>query len=172
MDPSYWVVLLMIQMMLMAKNPCVGWSKCYPPYLPNCQKITVPLCRGNTSKYDRTRLPNFFGYSSQYQVQLFTEQSIIQTLVNNKCSRDIVFFLCAVLLPICVNPNDKDDPSCRPIIPPCRSLCEIIYNDCAPSLRRFNETWPVQLNCSSLPYRNEGMCIDPTAFVSTKKGKK
>ena len=64
------------------------------------QKITVPMCRTNSSKYDQTRLPNFIGFTTQTQVDIFTKKTQMQELVKTKCSRDLVFFLCSVLLPV------------------------------------------------------------------------
>ena len=63
-----------------------------------CQKITVPMRRTNSSKYDQTRLPKFIGFTTQTQVDIFTKKTQMQELVKTKCSRDLVFFLCSVLV--------------------------------------------------------------------------
>ena len=137
----------------------------YPPDSQmKCQIITVPMCRTNTSKYDKTRLPNFLGFTNQDQVQNFTENKQMQKLVQTKCSKDIVFFLCSVMVPICIPESFMKDV----MVPPCRSLCQNVYSDCIQSIKRLNATWPGNLNCSGLPDHNEGMCITPNAFVTPK----
>ncbi len=146
-----------------------AWLTFYPyDTQTKCQKITVPICRTNSSKYDQTRLPNFISQTNQTQVKKFMEQIQIQELVKTKCSQDLVFFMCSVLLPICI-PDSKgtDGKIISPMVPPCRSLCENVYNDCIQSIRMLNFTWPYEFNCSGLLDHNEGMCITPDAFVST-----
>ncbi|XP_028393723.1 secreted frizzled-related protein 3-like [Dendronephthya gigantea] len=140
----------------------LAWQTSYPyDRRAKCEKIVVPLCRTNESKYDQTRLPNFFAIPDQFNVQLFTEKPKIQELVKTKCSEDLVFFLCSVLLPICISESSST------MVPPCRSLCENVYRDCIQSITRLNFTWPGNLNCSGLPDHNEGICIAPNAFVGT-----
>ena len=126
-----------------------------------CEKIVVPLCTTNESKYDQTRLPNFAGMSDQFKITIFTKEAKIQELVKSRCSKDLVFFLCSVLVPICFPETSSM------IVPPCRSLCENVYKDCIQSITRLNYTWPGNLNCSGLPEHNDGVCVIPSAFVST-----
>ena len=132
-----------------------------------CQKITVPMCRTNSSKYDQTRLPNFIGFTNQTQVDIFTRKTQMQELVKTKCSKDLVFFLCSVLLPICISDWEGTHTEImQPMVPPCRSVCESVYNDCIQTIRMLNVSWPGMLNCSGLPDHDEGICIAPNAFVS------
>ena len=132
-----------------------------------CQKITVPMCRTNSSKYDQTRLPNFIGFTNQTQVDIFTRKTQMQELVKTKCSKDLVFFLCSVLLPICISDWEGTHTEImHPMVPPCRSVCESVYNDCIQTIRMLNVSWPGMLNCSGLPDHDEGICIAPNAFVS------
>jgi hypothetical protein len=133
-----------------------------------CEKIAVPMCRTNSSKYDQTRLPNFIGFTNQSQVKIFTRQTEMQELVKTKCSKDLVFFLCSVLLPICISDwEGANGEIIRPMVPPCRSLCESVYTDCIQSIKMLNVSWPEMLNCSRLPDHDEGICIAPNAFVTT-----
>ena len=132
-----------------------------------CQKITVPMCRTNSWKYDQTRLPNLIGFTTQTQVDIFTKKTQMPELVKTKCSRDLVFFLCSVLLPICIsNWECTHTEIMHPLVPPCRSVCESVYNDCIQTIRMLNVSWPGMLNCSGLPDHDEGICIAPNAFVS------
>lgn len=132
-----------------------------------CQKITVPMCRTNSSKYDQTRLPNFIGFTNQSQVNTFTKNTQMQELVKTKCSKDLVFFLCSVLLPICISDwEGTDNEIIYSMVPPCRSVCESVYNDCIQTIRMLNVSWPGMLNCSGLKDHDEGICIAPNAFVS------
>ena len=160
---TLWLLLPLISCVVVAD----AWPTTYPyDSKTKCQKITVPLCSGNASKYDQTRLPNFISFTNQRQVELFTKQTQIQELVKTKCSKDVVFFLCSVLLPICISESKgTDGKMISPMVPPCRSLCENVYNDCIQSIRMLNFSWPGKLNCSGLPDHNEGICISPDAFV-------
>ena len=91
----------------------------------------------------------------------------MQELVKTKCSRDLVFFLCSVLLPICISDWEGTHTEIiHPMVPPCRSVCESVYNDCIQTIRNLNVGWPGMLNCSGLPDHDEGICIAPNAFVS------
>ena len=54
----------------------------------------------------------------------------------------------------------------HPMVPPCRNLCESVYNECIQTIRMLNVSWPGMLNCSGLPDHDEGICIAPNAFVS------
>lgn len=149
-----------------------GWPTTYPyESQTKCEKITVPLCRTNESKYDQTRLPNFISFTNQARIKYFTQQTQLQELVKTRCSRDLVFFLCSVLTPICISDaNAGDSGRADPMVPPCRSLCKRVYNDCIQSIQKLNFSWPGSLNCSGLPDHNEGVCITPAAFVSPLTG--
>ena len=68
-----------------------------------CEAIRVPLCQSNVTKYSITRLPNIMGYMNQDPIIRFTEQQDFLDLIATNCSEHLVFFLCASLVPICVN---------------------------------------------------------------------
>ena len=140
-----------------------GWAEIHTK--DKCQKIVVPLCQTNASKYDQTRLPNFIKFTNQMQVKTLTDRKELQDLVKTKCSKDFVFFVCSVLLPICITDSEEANIQ-NMIIPPCRSLCENVYNDCIQSIEKLNITWPSYLNCSGLLDHDEGVCITPDAFVT------
>ena len=53
-----------------------------------------------------------------------------------------------------------------PMVPPCQSVCERVYNDCIQTIRMLNVSWPGMLNCRGLPDHDEGICTVPNAFVS------
>lgn len=142
-----------------------SWVPTYPADYQSCQKITVPLCQGSGMKYNLTRLPNHIGHTDQAAIRHFTEQNELTYLVSTKCSSDLVFFLCATLVPICVNDRRFQTP---PMAPPCRNLCEKVYNDCISSMRKRKFLWPRNLKCSGLPNHATGMCIEPNSFVTVK----
>lgn len=145
------------------------WIATYPMDHSDCEEVTVPLCSGSDMKYNSTRLPNHIGYTDQGAIRRFTEQKELKNLVNTKCSADLMFFLCATLVPICVNNVQFAYP---PMVRPCRNLCENVYQDCIASMRTLNFQWPTNLNCSDLPDHATGMCIGPTAFATTKPNAK
>nr|CAD7442398.1 unnamed protein product [Timema bartmani] len=58
-------------------------------------------------------------------------------------------FLCSVFSPLCT--EQVVGP-----VPPCRSLCEQVRDDCLPVVETFNFPWPTLLNCSRFPDALEG----------------
>ncbi|XP_068212348.1 LOW QUALITY PROTEIN: secreted frizzled-related protein 3-like [Palaemon carinicauda] len=69
-------------------------------------------------------------------------------------------FLCSMYAPICTVEFLSE------AIPPCRSVCEAARKGCEPLLARFNIPWPSNLECSSLPLYDRGVCITPEAIIS------
>lgn len=149
-----------------------AWRTSYENHL-KCQNITVPACLTKDSKYNKTRLPNFIGQTNQLEVKIFTELTWVQELIKTKCSKDLVFFLCSTVLPICVEraigDGKRKNQMAMAMFPPCRSLCESVYNDCLDSMKKVNFSWPGKFNCSKLPDHVNGMCITPDAFVSSTR---
>ena len=131
-------------------------------YLPSCKEITVPQCK--SLPYNKTLLPNSLSHTTQFYVWISFQQYI--PLIHTNCSTQLVFFLCAMSLPICVNKSQSPFGTPHPVLP-CRSVCEAVKQECLPTLRRFNETWPQEqeFNCSLLPDFKKSICISPSSFV-------
>nr|CAD7425333.1 unnamed protein product [Timema monikensis] len=70
-------------------------------------------------------------------------------LVHYNCSQHLRLFLCSVFSPLCT--EQVVGP-----VPPCRSLCEQVRDDCLPVVETFNFPWPTLLNCSRFPDALEG----------------
>ncbi|XP_019411051.1 PREDICTED: secreted frizzled-related protein 5, partial [Crocodylus porosus] len=61
---------------------------------------------------------------------------------------DTQLFLCALFAPVCLE---------RPV-PPCRSLCEVVRDACAPVMEAYGFPWPDMLHCAQFP-PDHGLCI-------------
>ena len=124
-----------------------------------CETINVNLCA--SLPYNGTRLPNSFGHSTQEAVNnsLYARAQEFNVI----CSDLLLFFVCAIHLPICIG---KPTFSGK-IIGPCRSVCERVKADCNATLQTKSMKWPDdrQYMCERLPLYNESMCVTPEAFV-------
>ncbi|XP_066982750.1 secreted frizzled-related protein 3-like [Macrobrachium rosenbergii] len=121
-----------------------------------CEEIKIPMCRN--MPYNLTRLPNLLHHSTQENAQLAVDQ--FELLRWTKCSDQLEFFLCSMYAPICTVEFLSE------AIPPCRSVCEAARKGCEPLLARFNIPWPSNLECTSLPLYDRGVCITPEAIIS------
>lgn len=122
-----------------------------------CEEIKIPMCLN--MPYNLTRLPNLLHHSTQENAQLAVDQ--FELLRWTKCSDQLEFFLCAMYAPICTREFLSE------AIPPCRSVCESARRGCEPLLARFSIPWPSNLECSSLPLYDRGVCITPEAIISS-----
>lgn len=125
-----------------------------------CETINIPMCQA--MQYNMTRMPNLLHHSTQLNAMLAIEQ--YQILVDQNCSDVLLFFLCAMYVPICTMEFQLD------AIPPCKGVCEKARQGCEPLMLRHNTSWPSHLSCDGLPYYDKGVCIMPTAIVSALPG--
>lgn len=157
-----------------------------------CEPVTLELCAGSMP-YSRTRMPNLLHHATQRNARLVLDQ--YRSLVDTRCGvrgtthesdhqHDyLVFYLCAVFAPICPTGFRLDDAAAgsdserrsgppvsmvseERVIPPCRAVCERARAGCEPVMRRYNVSWPAELECSRWPTQDRGVCISP-ASIST-----
>ncbi len=126
-----------------------------------CERITVPMCQ--TIPYNMTSMPNGFHDATQEEASRILND--FRPLVDIGCSPDLVFFLCSLHVPICL------DNYMLPL-PPCRSMCERVKLCCEPIMMQFRYKWPERLSCERLPpYGDpEQLCMDnspPAESVSS-----
>lgn len=150
-----------------------------------CEPVRLELCRGRMP-YSRTRMPNLLHHATQRNARLVLNQ--YRPLIQTGCGvprdqRDVdhlAFYLCAVFAPICPAGFRLDDAGAksRPVslrtrllaaddegtIPPCRAVCEAARAGCEPVMRRYNVSWPAELDCSRWPTQNRGVCISPASI--------
>jgi len=50
------------------------------------------------------------------------------------------------------------------LIPPCRGVCERARAGCEPVMRRYNVSWPDELDCARWPTKDRGVCISPESI--------
>ena len=116
-----------------------------------CEPIKVDLCL--YLEYNVTGMPNLLGHETQHEAE--EQLRTFTPLVQYGCSPRLVFFLCSAYLPMCTEKVPRP-------IGPCRALCESVRLPCQEILNKFGFPWPVNLNCSKFPRRNdqETMCME------------
>lgn len=121
-----------------------------------CEPISIPMCSG--MPYNMTRMPNHFHHSTQENARLAFKP--YAEVLEANCSADLLFYLCAMFVPICTPQFQKE------AIPPCRSVCERSRIGCEPLMNKYNYSWPEDLSCDKLPEYDRGVCVSPEAIVS------
>ncbi|XP_021435375.2 frizzled-5-like [Oncorhynchus mykiss] len=122
-----------------------------------CEPITVPMCKG--IGYNLTYMPNQFNHDTQEEVGLEVHQ--FWPLVRIRCSPDLLFFLCSMYTPICLQDYKKP-------LPPCRSVCERAKRGCSPLMIQYGFEWPERMSCEQLPQLgDETLCMDQNSSETT-----
>jgi len=166
-----------------------------------CEPVRLELCRG-AMPYSRARMPNLLHHATQRNARLVLDQyqSLIDTrcgvqTTQNSLQDYLVFYLCAVFAPICPAGFHLEDvgTGAEPgrlrrgshsrllpllasddegTIPPCRAVCETARAGCEPVMRRYNVSWPAELDCARWPTQDRGVCISPASIsiLSNKSG--
>lgn len=116
-----------------------------------CDPIRIEMCKG--LGYNVTGMPNLVGHDLQQDAEL--QLQTFTPLIQYGCSQQLKFFLCSVYVPMCT--EKVIDP-----IGPCRPMCLSVQRRCQPVLHEFGFPWPVALNCSKFPPKNDQhhMCMD------------
>ncbi|XP_077786270.1 secreted frizzled-related protein 5 isoform X2 [Podarcis muralis] len=113
---------------------------------PQCVDIPADLQLCHNVGYKRMRLPNLLEHESMPEVK--QQASSWVPLLAKRCHSDTQLFLCSLFAPVCLD---------RPIYP-CRSLCEVVRDSCAPVMESYGFPWPDMLNCNKFPFDND-LCI-------------
>lgn len=111
-----------------------------------CVDIPADLQLCHNVGYKRMRLPNLLEHESMPEVK--QQASSWVPLLAKRCHSDTQVFLCSLFTPVCL-----DQP-----IYPCRSLCEVVRDSCAPVMESYGFPWPDMLNCNKFPFDND-LCI-------------
>ncbi|KAG8546389.1 hypothetical protein GDO81_019018 [Engystomops pustulosus] len=119
-----------------------------------CVDIPQDLHLCHNVGYKKMRLPNLLDHETMPEVK--QQASSWVPLLAKRCHRDTQLFLCSLFAPICLE---------RPIYP-CRSLCEVVRDSCAPVMESYGFPWPEMLNCNKFPLDND-LCI--TVQYGTKQ---
>lgn len=127
-----------------------------------CEEIQIGLCK--SLPYNRTRLPNNFEHDTQSSVNR-TLWDLAQRINEVVCSEDLLFFVCSLYLPICV-----EDQEIKKTINPCRSVCEKVRSDCKAAVESITgEKFPLkafpEFECEKLEVYDKGICLTPRAFM-------
>lgn len=130
------------------KSARVDSEDIFPPH-GKCKPITVPFCQG--LPYNETIFPNIIGHMTQEEAGLEVHQYF--PLVKMGCSKDLIFFLCSLFVPVC---TILEHP-----IPPCRPLCLSAREGCEGIMKQFRYNWPEKLNCERFPEKSESdnLCV-------------
>lgn len=116
-----------------------------------CEEITIPMCRG--IGYNYTSMPNKFHHDTQEEAGLEVHQ--FWPLVEIHCSDDLLFFLCSLYAPICIEDYQGQ-------LPACYSVCDRARAGCAPIMHKYGFVWPERMNCDDFPRYGdqEHLCMD------------
>ncbi|KAG8188665.1 hypothetical protein JTE90_026769 [Oedothorax gibbosus] len=116
-----------------------------------CEEITIPMCRG--IGYNFTSMPNKFHHDTQDEAGLEVHQ--FWPLVEIHCSDDLLFFLCSLYVPICIEDYQGQ-------LPACYSVCNRARAGCAPIMHKYGFVWPERMNCEDFPRYGdqERLCMD------------
>uniref|UniRef100_A0A8C5MFE1 Secreted frizzled-related protein 3 n=1 Tax=Leptobrachium leishanense TaxID=445787 RepID=A0A8C5MFE1_9ANUR len=126
----------------------------------SCEPVRIPMCK--SMPWNMTKMPNHLHHSTQANAILAIEQ--FEGLLAIDCSKDLLFFLCAMYAPICTI-DFQHEP-----IKPCKSVCERARTGCEPILLKYGHTWPDTLACEELPVYDRGVCISPEAIITVDQG--
>lgn len=150
----------------------VSLMLCIAPFFSNgnplsvarqkCEEIKIDLCKA--LPYNRTRLPNSFEHETQATVNR-TLWDLAQRINEVVCSEDLIFFVCSLYLPICVEHQQIKKP-----IKPCRSVCEKVKSDCHTAVQSIAGMKSLLLafpefECGTLETYDKGVCLTPRAFI-------
>ena len=103
--------------------------------------IDIPTC--GAVGWNTVSFPNFRNQETQTEAE--NELRDYHLLINTRCSKCIVHFLCSVYSPYC----DTEHPQLR--LPPCKELCDCAYNGCNDNIQAFGYSWPEHLTCDKFP---------------------
>lgn len=122
-------------------------NRCKPLEIAPCHKLG----------YNQTRdMADFYPSMPSKELQQY-----IDTVDAIRCSPDALFFMCTVYSPVCFQQY-------TPRVLPCRSVCERVKQGCLPFVKIAGFSWPSELDCKGFPEYNTGVCIRPSAIVSSE----
>lgn len=128
-----------------------------------CEEIQIGLCK--SLPYNRTMLPNSFEQENQLAVNrtLWHLAQRFNAVVG--CSDKLLFFVCSMYLPICVNSQDIIETKWP--IKPCRSVCETVKRDCQSEITGVESALFgfQEFDCHKLEDYDKGVCLTPEAFI-------
>ncbi|XP_069776346.1 frizzled-6-like [Narcine bancroftii] len=133
--------------------PLVHWSQGHSLF--TCEPITIHQCEGLS--YNMTFFPNKLEHYDQHVAAVAMEPFL--PLINLLCSPDVKQFLCSAFVPECTNGVQ--------VVPPCRELCEKVFQDCKKLIETFGMAWLEKLQCNRLEN-----CLDgqrSSAIASTSR---
>ena len=120
-------------------------SKCFPLSIPQCKRLGY-----NSTTYQRT-IYNSDGPDTAARYLAFFE--------NELCFEDLLFFVCTLYNPVCMENHDQ-------VILPCRTECQKTKHQCKDTLKKFNMAWPTELKCATLPNYQTDVCLTRDSMVS------
>ena len=142
--------------------PLFGAGNPVPADRQQCEEVQIDLCK--SLPYNRTRLPNNYEQDTQVSVNR-TLWDLAQRINGIICSEDLLFFVCSLYLPICLESQAIDKP-----INPCRSVCEKVRDDCKAVVKSITgvespfQAFP-EFECEKLEVYEKGVCLTPKAFI-------
>lgn len=116
-----------------------------------CEVMEIELCK--KIGYNYTQMPNNLGHERQNEAAMLINSYI--PLLESNCSKDLLFFLCAVHVPMC-------SEAAKRVLGPCEGMCRAVERKCKPVMKSFEFEWPPYMNCSNFHKVNtpETLCME------------
>lgn len=121
-----------------------------------CMPVTIAPCR--KIGYNMTQALDMY---SPIARSIDKGRKYITMVEQARCSKHAVFLLCTVYSPVCFKGQG--------LVLPCQSVCFKVKRRCNPLMRQYGIDWPEELDCSTFPEHNTGVCIQPSSFLSSEK---
>lgn len=116
-------------------------------------------CTGLGYRYTSS---SYTSESDKFANQRAADAFIKSFALLEPCSAYFKIFLCGTYKPSCHEEVDL-------IVKPCRSMCEHVYGQCYPLMRRFGIGWRADFNCSRFPKDSSESCMQDPGY--SKDGK-
>ena len=128
---------------------------------PQCIKINDNLRPCTNLRYSSMRMPNLLAQSSLFEVKNFLMGFDDERFLEcDPFARD---FICSLATPLCFDGRAQFE------IPPCRTLCERVRDNCFSLLLEYGLGISNRFNCSK--FENNELCMDPSATAETTPSK-
>ena len=124
-----------------------------------CHPLTIPMCRRlgyNTTSYHR----NIYDEPTNEKAEMAGKY--LKLFENELCFEDLLFFVCTLYNPICMQNHQQ-------VMLPCRTECRNVKRQCKDTFKKFKMEWPKQLKCHQLPDYQTDVCLTKESIVTQKR---
>jgi len=124
-----------------------------------CHPLTIPMCKRlgyNMTSYSR----NIYDEPTNEKAEMAGKY--LKLFENEICYEDLLFFVCTLYNPICMQNHQQ-------VILPCRTECRNVKRHCKDTFKKFKIEWPTRLKCNGLPDYQTDVCLTKESIVTQKR---